>query len=442
MIKQFKLRKSKADLNSTAGNHLCGMILGNLAQRLLPENFQPRRSDAIADREILLTQIGLHCNARTDFNDINLYRDDALFQNAFGLKTVASEPVFRTRFDELPADRTHAALRTLNLELLRQRTFGRVDADGLGLIPVDMDVSPFDNSGSSKQGVSFTYKKHDGFAPMFAYVGTEGYMLDCELRPGKQHCQSGTPEAITRAAGMLRTLGLEDQCLFRLDSGNDAGDNFDRFGNNFFIVKRNPRKECPEQWLATARRVGEKMESRAGKNVYVGFVDHFHPGKADEERPCVPVAFRVVERLLDHDGQKLLIPEIEVETYWTNLYCRAETVVALYHDHGTSEQFHSELKSDLDVERLPSGKLCANRIILLCAMVAFNLLRTLGQEALRHKEFAPQKIKVKRWRMKTVLQNLIYCACRIIRHAGEIILDFGRHCPWFEIIERTAQAFV
>ena len=47
------------------------------------------------------------------------------------------------------------------------------------------------------------------------------------------------------------------------------------------------------------------------------------------------------------------MPEIEVETYWTNLYCRAETVVALYHDHGTSEQFHSELKSDLNVERLP-----------------------------------------------------------------------------------------
>jgi hypothetical protein len=441
MIKQFKLRKSKADLNSTAGNHLCGMILGNLPQAHLPENFQPRRSDAIADRDILLTQIGLHCNARTDFNDIDLYRKDAVFMNAYGLKTIASEAVFRTRFDDLPAERTHAALRRLNLELLHKRTFGRVDADGLELIPVDMDVSPFDNSGSAKQGVSFTYKKHDGFAPMFAYVGTEGYMLDCELRPGKQHCQSGTPEAIARAAAMLNKLGLEEKCLFRLDSGNDAAANFEHFGNNYFIIKRNPRKESPEQWLATARRVGEKVESREGKNVYVGFVDHLRPGKEEEEHACVPVAFKVVERLLDHDGQELLIPEIEFETYWTNLYCRAETIIGLYHNHGTSEQFHSELKSDLDVERLPSGKLCANRIILLCAMVAFNLLRTLGQEALRHKHLAPQKIKVQRWRMKTVLQNLIYCACRIIRHAGQVILDFGRSCPWFSIIDRTARTF-
>ncbi len=52
----------------------------------------------------------------------------------------------------------------------------------------------------------------------------------------------------------------------------------------------------------------------------------------------------------------------------------------LYRDHGTGEQFHSELKSDLDIEQLPSGKLCVNRIVLLCGMLAFNLLRALGQE--------------------------------------------------------------
>lgn len=440
MIKPFKLRKSKAVLNSTAGNHLCGMILGDLPESHIPRHFQPRRSDAIADRDILLAQIGLHCNARTDFNDIDLYRDDAVFKNAFGLEAVASEPVFRTRFDDLPATRTHAALRKLNLELLRKRSFSRVDADGLELVPVDMDVSPFDNSGSSKQGVSFTYKRHDGFAPMFAYVGTEGYMLDCELRPGKQHCQSGTPEFIRRCVEAVKELGLSGQCLHRLDSGNDAAENMELFGEDFFIIKRNLRRECPEQWLALARRVGEKAECRDGKNIYTGFVDHLHPG-GDESRPCVPVAFEVVERLAGRDGHALLIPEIEVDTYWTNLPCRAETVAGLYHGHGTSEQFHSELKSDLDVERLPSGKLCANRIILLCAMVAFNLLRTLGQEALRHAHLAPQTIKVKRWRMKTVLQNLIYCACRVIRHAGQTVLDFGRHCPWFDILGACARAF-
>jgi hypothetical protein len=138
-------------------------------------------------------------------------------------------------------------LRKLNTRLLSKRTFGRVDADGLKLVPVDMDVSPLDNSGSSKQGVSFTYKKHDGYAPMFAYAGTEGYMLDCELRPGKQHCQSGTPDSIRRSIATLKKLGLEGQGLFRLDSGNDAAENFDALGDEYFLIKRNLRKESREQ---------------------------------------------------------------------------------------------------------------------------------------------------------------------------------------------------
>ena len=86
--------------------------------------------------------------------------------NAYGLKAVASESVFRQRFDDLPAKKTHAVLRKLNTRLLARRTFERVDVDGLKLVPVDMDVSPLDNSGSLKKGVSFTYKKNDGYAPI------------------------------------------------------------------------------------------------------------------------------------------------------------------------------------------------------------------------------------------------------------------------------------
>ena len=432
-MKRFKVKKGKGELNSTGGNYLCGLLLGGHAKQSLPKNFQPRRSDAISDQSVLLTMIGLLSNARTDFNDVDLYKGDGVFANAYGIERLPSEPVLRQRLDELPPLRSHAALRELNRRLLSQRKFGTVKAGHLKLVPVDIDVSPLDNSGSKKQGVSFTYKKYDGYAPIFAYLGTEGYMLDSELRPGSQHCQKGTPEFIGACVKTLDTLDLNGSCLLRLDSGNDAADNFDHFGQNYFIVKRNLRKECREQWLATARRVGVKCESRDGKNIYIGFVDHLRPG-GDPSRACVPVVFEVIERLTDPDGNYLLVPEIEVNTYWTNLPCKAQEVIDLYHDHGTSEQFHSELKTDLDIERLPSGKLCVNKIVLLCGMLAFNLLRGLGQEVIRRAALAPQKITVCRWRLKTVLQNIIYCAVRIVRHAGRIELHYGKRCPWFDII--------
>ena len=354
-MKRLKLEQGKEELISTGGNYLCGHILRELAREQLPEGFQSRREGAISDRDVLLTMTGLLCNGRSDFTNVNQYFEDTVFTQSFGIENLPSESTLRQRLDELPQARSHLALRQLNESALKVRSFGAVRAGELDLIPVDIDVSPLDNSGSHKQGVSFTYKKHDGYALIFAYIGTEGYMLNHELRPGKQHCQEGTPKFI-------------GSCVQTLDK------------------------------------------------------------------------LKVIERLTDPDGNLLLLPQIEVNTYWTNLPCTAQDVVELYHDHGTSEQFHSELKSDLGVEQLPSGKFCVNQIVMLCAMLAFNTLRTIGQEVIARAPLAPIKIKVQRWRLKTVLQNIVYCAVRVIRHAREIKLHFGKNCLWYEIIEDIARS--
>lgn len=440
-MKRLILERSKEELISTGGNYLCGLILREPARDCLPKDFQSRRKGSISDRDILLTMTGIMCDGRSDYTNVNQYLGDEVFTHCFGIEKLPSEPTLRQRLDELPQEQSHLALRQLNESILAGRTFGTIRAGDLDLVPVDIDVSPLDNSGSHKQGVSFTYKKHDGYAPIFAYVGTEGYMLNHELRPGKQHCQEGTPQFIGSCVEELKTLGLSGRSLLRFDSGNDAEDNFSHFEDNYFIVKRNLRREKREQWLATARRVGElQSDSRDGKNVYTGFVDHLKPGGAKSQMGTVSVAFEVIERLSDHDGNRLLLPEIEVNTYWTNLPCSPEEVTALYRDHGTSEQFHSELKSDLGVEQLPSGKFCVNQIVMLCAMLAFNVLRTIGQEVVARADLAPIKIKVQRWRLKTVLQNIVYCAVRVIRHAREIKLHFGKTCLWFEIIEDIARS--
>ncbi len=59
-------------------------------------------------------------------------------------------------------------------------------------IPLDLDVSPFDNSNTKKEGVSRTYKGCDGYAPNFSYIGQEGYVVNVELREGKTHVQKDT----------------------------------------------------------------------------------------------------------------------------------------------------------------------------------------------------------------------------------------------------------
>lgn len=154
----------------------------------------------------------------------------------------------------------------------------------------------------------------------------------------------------------------------------------------------------------------------------------------------VRVVFEVTERTILKDGQMLLVPEIDVDTYWTSLFCSAWQVIELYHDHGTCEQFHSEIKTDLDLERLPSGKFKTNDVVLHAGLFAYNLLRLVRQESLREPD-APLKTKVQRRRIRTVIQNMMYLAARMVRHARTFKMRFGVHSPWFPTVHRIYQAF-
>jgi hypothetical protein len=309
--------------------------------------------------------------------------------------------------------------------------------------PLDIDTSPMDNSKTKKEGVSFTYKGFQGYHPLFAYVGKEGYMIDNELRPGSQHCQEGTPEFLRLLLGRLpdRLSGLP--LLFRLDSGNDSLDTIKALFSDvkeksrFIILKRNTRRESSESWLEYAQAHGKATEERTGKTVWKGHAYDIHPDGFTNIH-CV---YEITERTIDKYGNPLLIHDIEVNTWWTNLPYKAETIIELYHDHGTSEQYHSELKHDMDIERLPSGKFNANELYLMIAMNAFNVLRFIGQSAKGMKTVLPVKSRSLRMRLGKVIQNIIGIAIKYVSHAGKRIIKIWEGNPWRHLYFRLDAAF-
>jgi len=105
-----------------------------------------------------------------------------------------------------------------------------------------------------KKRVSRTYKGNDGFAPIFAYLGQEGYLVNLEFREGSQHCQKNTPEFIKETIEYAKRI-TDQKLLFRLDSGNDSRDNMDCCVDQGvdFIIKRNLRKENSQDWLKLAK---------------------------------------------------------------------------------------------------------------------------------------------------------------------------------------------
>jgi len=307
---------------------------------------------------------------------------------------------------------------------------------GRQYLPVDIDTMAMDNSKTKKEGVSWTYRGFNGYHPILAYVGKEGYMLDCELRPGSQHCQNGTPAFIRGLTGRLQEIQSGGRFLFRLDSGNDAWDTLkavtDGGKGNYCIIKRNNRHENEENWLEIAKQEGKKSVPREGKTVWVGKAD-IHPSKKGEILKDISCVYEVIEREIDKAGNPLLINEIEMNLWWTNLRVDSEKVIELYHAHGTSEQFHSELKNDMGIERFPSGKFAVNKILLAVAMTAYNALRLLGQRSIEQE--GSHKMH-RRKRLGKVILDVICVAGKLVKHAGSLIFKIHEQDPVLPIFLR------
>jgi hypothetical protein len=388
---------------------------------------------------IIKTVVGLFALGKNDYADVTPFHKDSFFRDYLKLNAVPSGATLRQRLDELALlQELFALVRSGNVELVKKAPeFGFEKTSHGEYITLDIDVSPFDNSGSNKESFSWTYKNHDGYAPIFAYLATHSYMINCELRPGSQHSNKGALEFIRQCLDMVEILGVElKNILVRLDSAHYDLKIIEELLKRgvAFIIKRNLRKESREQWLSLARRVGEPPKTHRGKTVFTGKASHI-PVAGQESLP-VFATFEVTERKIDKHRQDLLIPDVEVNKFWTNLPDDAATVIDLYNAHGTSEQYHSEVKSDLVFERMPSGKFATNALLLLLAMLVFNALRLLGQSALKMKEALPRKFKVQRKCLRSVLQDLVYIACKRTSHSNSIFLKFGRYCPWFEVFRQ------
>ena len=362
-MKKIHIEFSDERLITPSGLVFVGQILGK-SSFVKKINRAPISKDylqkQIKNGDVLLTYIGMLCQGKPQYEAVREMMDDPdYYKYALGISyAIPSAETLRQRFDMI-GDSLRKDIQQANVDMLREMHIEPTALDN-GFVPVDIDVTPFDNSKSNKEGVSRTYKGFDGYAPIMAYIGTEGYLVNLELRIGKQHCQKETPDFLRETIELCRQL-TEKPLLIRLDSGNDF-------------------------------------------------------------------------------GQYFIVPDIELGTYWTNTSLLDETVIDLYHAHGESEQYHSEIKTDMDVERLPSGKFESNKLVLELTMIAYNILRIIGQESLKKKD-APGRKKIHRRRIRTVISNLMQFAGHLTEHAGRLVLSIGRSNRWRFTFKRLYDSF-
>ena len=154
---------------------------------------------------------------------------------------------------------------------------------------------------------------------------------------------------------MLREMHIEPTAL---DSGNDASENIGifmeesyKYNKVSFIIKRNPRQESKEEWQGSVRECCQNIQHpRDRKTFYIGqtFRDVTYSLSDNEEKTVgIRTIYEITERTIDRYGQ-----------------------------------YHGEIKTDMDVERLSSGKFESNKLVLELTMITYNILRIIWQESL------------------------------------------------------------
>ncbi len=475
---KFNFKDGNELLSSNTGLALAGLLLERtkLADRVSQAQVSAAPNPTIPHGDIVKSMVGLLTVGKSNYDDIEQYREDPFFAESLGIASVPSSPTLRQRLDDA-GDTFSLIVKEESARLLEGSSKPTpIEFGAQSFIPLDIDVTPMDNSKTKKEGVSFTYKGFDGYAPIMAYLGKEGYFINLELREGKQHSQNGTPEFLQETLWFTRRV-TKDRILVRMDSGNDAADNiriFMEWGVSF-IIKRNLRRESKKKWLDIAKEHGKQINLYNGKTRWFGKTERAIEGI---DRP-VTIVFDITEETITSQGQLLAVPSIEVETYWTNVHesldaekiieCvgldetrshknmghspssadedekLAKAVISSYHDHGESEQFHSEFKTDMDLERLPSGKFDTDILVMLLGMFAFNILRICGQEslnALAHLEMKGEPLPINRRtnvlrrRIRSVLLDIMYLASHITSSSRYVWISFGRCSPWSGVFKR------
>ena len=87
-------------------------------------------------------------------------------------------------------------------------------------------------------------------------------------------------------------------------------------------------------------------------------------------------------------------------------------------------------RRSMDVDRLPSEKFDIYELVLELIILAYNILRIIGQSSSREDVHQKTKRPAKRRRIRTVISNRIQIAGHVTEHARQVVLVLGFSNVW------------
>ncbi len=360
-----------------------------------------------------------------ELRDIRYYCDDPLVKRTLGLQRL---PDVATISRSLAGADKQSVLQLH--QLLRELVLDRLMVMAVGRITLDFDGSVL---GTRRQAegaaIGFNRKKKGqrSYYPLFCTIAQTAQVFDILHRSGNVHDSNGAEAFILQCIRHIREVLPGIAIEVRMDSA-------------FFsdtIVRMLDREKVQYTISVPFERLVElkqRIESRHRwywlNHECTYFQAHWKPKSWKFRHRFLFIRTAVKKQRKGPVQLDLFVPHqtgFEFKVILTNKRLSAKKVLAYHNGRGSQEGVFAELKSDNQLDYVPTRTWVGNQIYLLSTVLAHNLARELQMTARSSARNTSEK-RPALWdfaRMSTLRCRLIQRAGRLIRPQGYLTLSMS-----------------
>jgi Transposase DDE domain group 1 len=357
--------------------------------------------------------------------DMRYYQDDPMVRRLLGVSRLP---------DVATVSRTLAGLddrSVLNLRRFsRQRVLEQLGRLGLARVTLDFDGSVL-STGRFAEGtaVGFNKKKkgHRSYYPLFCTVAQTGQVLDVWHRPGNVHDSNGAKAFIEACIREIRAILPHCVIEARMDSAffsDDIVGMLNEKGVEFTL-------SVPfERFTALKAMIENRKRWRRLNGQWSFFESNWKPASWSDRYRFVFVRSKNRRQAKGAVQLDLFIPYeygYDFKVIVTNKRLSAKKALAFHHGRGAQEGVFAELKSQTQMDYVPTRTKAGNQVYLLSAVLAHNLNRELQIHCYEQERNTTEK-RAPLWQFEqlgTLRRKLIQRAGRLTRPQGKLTLTMS-----------------
>jgi len=357
--------------------------------------------------------------------DIRYYQDDPMVHRLLGLKRLP---------DVATVSRTLAGLDEASVahlrQLVRQRVLDQLGGLVLARLTLDFDGSVL-STGRFAEGtaVGFNRKKKGqrSYYPLFCTIAQTGQVLDVWHRPGNVHDSNGARAFILACVREIKAIMPRCVIEARMDSAFFSDD----------IVRMLDAEEVeftisvPFERFAALKALIENRKRWRHLNGQCSFFEaNWKPSSWDDRYRFVFVRNQNRQQYKGAVQLDLFIPYeygYDFKVIVTNKHISAKKALSFHNGRGAQEGVFAELKSQTQMDYIPTRRKAGNQVYLLAAVLAHNLNREMQMHCYAQERNTTEK-RAPLWRFEqlgTLRRKLIQRAGRLTRPQGKLTLTMS-----------------